>query len=145
MPHSASAQLAIAFLRCVCGLAMWRGRTPERVVAVGAVLNEILYLAFYHPNDRINPQWEAVIWDLIYVTQLGYAAIWGNRTWAKWAMAFELLIIGTHLALAGDLRIETYFAFWATAFWTIAVLLALIFGTLKIIWEERRAKRAALV
>ena len=83
MPHSLSARLAIAFLLFVCGLAMWRGRTPERVVAAGAVLNEVLYLAFYHPNDYVNPQWEAIIWDFIYLTLLGYAGFVAKRTWPK--------------------------------------------------------------
>ena len=142
MPHSLSARFAIAFLLFVCGLAMWRGRTPERVVAIGAVVNEALYLAFYHPNDYVNPQWEAIIWDVIYLTQLGYAAVWGNRTWAKWATAFELLIIGTHLAVAADLRIQTAFAFWATAFWTMAVLYALLFGTIQVMIQDWRAKKA---
>lgn len=143
MPHSISAQLAIAFLLFVAGLAVLKGRLPEKLVGIGAVLNEALYLAFYRPNDLVSPQWEAVIWDLIYLVPLGYAAIWTNRTWAKYAMALELLIIGSHLALAIDLRIATLFAFWATAILTILVLLCILWGTVEVMIEDRRAARAA--
>lgn len=142
MPHSLAARFAIAFLLFVCGLAMWKGRTPEQAVAIGAVLNEALYLAFYDPTDLVRPQWEAVLWDLIYLVPMGYAAIWANRTWAKYAMALELLIIGAHLALAIDLRIETAFAFWVTAVLTIWVLVALLVGTVQVMLEDRRLARA---
>jgi hypothetical protein len=144
MPQSLTARFAIAFLLFVCGLAVWKGKTPERAVAIGAVVNEALYLIFYHPFDNTYAQWEAIIWDVIYLVPLGYAAIWANRTWAKWATAFELLIIGAHIAVVVDLRIATYFEQWGTAILTLAVLWALLIGTLQVMWQDRRARRAAV-
>lgn len=136
-----SALLAIAYLLFVSGLAMWRGRAPEKIVGLGAALNEGLYLIFYHPNENVNAQWEAMIIDALFAAVIGYVAIKWDRAWAKWACAFELLIVGTHIATALDLRIATFWEYWSAAFWTTAMLLALLIGTIQVIRDEWRLKR----
>jgi hypothetical protein len=81
--------------------------------------------------------------DLAFVLVIAYAAIRYDRTWAKWAAAFELLIVGTHLAVGADLRIATYFEYWGAALLTLAVLWALLIGTIQVMINDYRAKRAA--
>ena len=107
------AQLAIAFLLFVCGFAVWFGRLPEKLGSIAAALNEGVYLLVYHPGDNVRAQWEAMVIDAIYVVVLAFIAFRWDRGWAKWAAALELLIVGTHLAVAADLRIATYFEYWA--------------------------------
>ena len=142
MPHSLAARFAIAFLLFVAGLAMWRGRTPERLVGIAAVLEEMFYLLLYHPHDAVRAQWESMWIDLVYAIALSAVAIRFNRTWTKWAAAFALLLVGTHLAVGLDLRIATYFGYWAATVWTTAVWWALLVGTIQVIVQERRERRA---
>jgi hypothetical protein len=139
-----SAQLAIAFLLFVAGLAVLKGRLPEKIGGIAVAVNEALYLLVYRPDDNIHAQWEAMVIDTALVAVLAFIAIRWDRTWAKYAAAFELLIVGTHLATAADLRIATYFAYWSAAFWTIATLWALLFGTIQVILQDRRAARAVM-
>lgn len=138
----ASAQFAIAFLMFVSGLAMWKGRAPEKIVGAGSFINEVAYLLVYTPGENARAQWEAMWIDLIFALVIAYAAIRYNRTWAKWAAAFELLIVGTHLAVGADLRIATYFEYWGAAYLTLAVLWALLFGTVQVMVQDHKAKRA---
>jgi hypothetical protein len=144
MPFAPEVVLALAFWAFVCGMAMLFGRTPEKIIGAATVVNEILYLIVYHPNDNVRAQWEAMVIDLVFAIVIAVVAIKYNRTWAKWAAAFELLIVGTHLAVGLDLRIATYFGYWSAALWTQAMLWALLIGTIQVILERRRAKKAAL-
>jgi hypothetical protein len=143
MPQSLAARFAIAFLLFVCGLAMWRGRTPERLIGIAAVLEEAFYLAFYHPNDNVHAQWESMWIDLVYAIAISAVAIRFNRAWTKWAAAFALLLVGTHLAVGLDLRIATYFGYWSATVWTTAIWWALLAGTIQVILEDWRARKAA--
>ena len=138
----ASAQFAIAFLLFVSGLAMWKGRAAEKIVGAGSFINEAAYLLVYTPGENSRAQWEAMWVDLIFVVVIAYAAIRYDRTWAKWAAAFELLIVGTHLAVGADLRIATYFEYWGAALLTMAVLWSLLFGTIQVMVWDYKAKRA---
>ena len=49
--------------------------------------------------------------------------------------------IGAHIAVVIDLRIATYFEQMGTAILSLAVLWALLLGTLQVMWQDRRAKR----
>jgi hypothetical protein len=135
--------LALAFLAFVCGLAMLFGRMPEKIVGAGAVINEALYLLLYRPGDNVRAQWEAMWLDLAFALVIAFAAIRYNRTWAKYAAALELLIVGTHLAIGLDLRIATYFGYWSAALLTLAVLWALLIGTVQVMVQDARARKAA--
>lgn len=143
MPQSLAARFAIAFLLFVCGLAIWRGRTPERLGGLAALLEEGAYLAFYHPHDAVRAQWESMWIDLVYAIALAAVAIRFNRAWAKWAAAFALLLVGTHLAIGFDLRIATYFGYWSATVWTTATWWALLVGTIQIIIQDARLRRAS--
>jgi hypothetical protein len=143
MPQSLAARFAIAFLLFVCALALWRGRTPERLVGISALLEEVFYLAFYHPHDNVRAQWESMWIDLVYSIFIAAVAIGFNRAWAKWAAAFALLLVGTHLAVGLDLRIATYFGYWSATIWTTAIWWALLVGTIQVMVQDARLKRAA--
>ncbi|HET9161784.1 MAG TPA: hypothetical protein VFN88_14330 [Caulobacteraceae bacterium] len=143
LPHSLLARLALGFLFFVCGLAMLKGGKTERVVAGAAIVNELIYLMVYHPFDDVRAQWEAMWIDLAYALVIAAAAIKWNRTWAKYAAAFELLIVGTHIGAGLDLRIATFFEYWSAAIWTSAVNWSILIGTVQVIWQDRKARRRA--
>jgi hypothetical protein len=94
----------------------------------------------YHPFDDVRAQWEAMWIDLIYTLVIAYVAIRWNRTWAKWAAAFEMLIVGTHIGSGLDLRIATFFEYWSAAIWTSAVNWSILIGTLQVVWQDRKAR-----
>jgi hypothetical protein len=141
MPQSLAARFAIAFLLFVCALALGRGRKPERLGGIAALLEEVFYLAFYHPHDAVRAQWESMWIDLVYAIALAAVAIRFNRAWAKWAAAFALLLVGTHLAVGLDLRIATYFGYWSATVWTMATWWALLVGTVQVMIQETRLSR----
>ncbi|CAN5226894.1 hypothetical protein BH11PSE2_BH11PSE2_21860 [soil metagenome] len=138
MPHSLVARLALAFMLFVCGMALWRGRWPERTVALTYLAQEALYLALYDPTDRINPQWEEFFMDVIVLGIVAYVAVKSNRNWVKYITALQMLAVANHLALAIDLRIDTYVSFMMGAIGSIADLLLLLFGTVQVmLWDQR--------
>lgn len=142
MPQSLSARLAIAAMLFVCALALWRGRKPERLGAAAMLLNQFLYLLVYDPTDLVHPQWRAMAVDVLYFAQMAFISVRYQRPWARYAAAFVLLMIATHVALALDLRIHTSMEFAAQALWTACAMLALLFGAVEVIVEERRLRRA---
>jgi hypothetical protein len=144
MPHSLDAQIAIAVLLFIAALALWRGKAPERWMGVILVANEVGYLATYTTTTpTAEPIGVLIVDALTAFAVIVVASRWRNRQWLKYAAALQLLEVGTHIAVAMDLRLMVHYAQVAGALWTIAFMISVLIGTLQVIWSDRRARRAA--
>lgn len=135
-------QIIMGLMILVCGLALWRGRTPHRLLAVAMTLNWLLSGLVQNRHDWAQPQWAELALDAILaVVATGLAVRW-NGLWLLASAAFAWLVVMTHLAMAVDRRLHARAYLAALALWSVSQMLALAWGVW-IAWRERRAAAAA--
>lgn len=123
----------------VSGFALWRGRGPERVIALANLAAWILTPLTYR-TVLLDPQWGVFIVDAMFFGVLVWFAVTTDRNWLLFAAAFQLLAVVTHIAIAVDPGVRTLAYFRALVIWSYLVLGALAIGA----WTAHRERRAGL-
>ena len=131
----------VSIMAVCCGFALWRGRAPERIVAV-AVLVAWAASGLLHTRDFTRPQYGMFWVDLVLLALLIALATRTGRRWLMIASAFHVLTVGDHFAMMLDMRIKSYAYQTVMVIWGYAVLLAMVLGTWFEAEPERRRLRA---
>lgn len=124
------------------GFAFWAGRRPERIGAVGMWLAWAGTVVVQNRTNWIDPQYGIMAVDSALLGILVWVAFRSERRWPIFAGALHLLGVGAHIAMALDLRIESFAYLTTLAIWSYGVLLALVLGTVFEAVPERRRLRA---
>lgn len=130
-------QTWIVLMLLVSGFALWRGRGPERAVALANLAAWILTPLAYR-NSLMDPQWGVFIVDGMFMLLLVWFAVTTDRSWLLFAAAFQLLAVITHIAIAVDPGVRTLAYFRGLVIWSYLVLGALAVGA----WNMHRERRA---
>lgn len=136
--HTLSELTWVVLMTAVSAFALWRGGTPERVVAIA---NLLAWAASNLVEDRQQlfvPQWGILAVDLSFLGVLLWFALRSNRAWPMWAAAFQLLGVVTHGAMTADRSVGGWAYITASIIWSYLVLVSLGVGTW-LHWRRRTA------
>jgi hypothetical protein len=137
--HTPTQFIWVAANLIICGLALWRGGWPERIVALGSLIASRATPLVENFHNWVDPQWGVFGVDVTFFALLLILALRTDRTWLLFAAAFQLLAVITHLAIMVDpgLRARVYMS--AILIWSYCVLASLAVGT----WLVSRRPRPA--
>ena len=129
-----------ALLLLVCGYALWRGRSDERIVAVvclGATLAS--RLAFSPLSVRYTSiEGGLLLIDIAVLASFVFVAIRSTRFWPLWVAGLQLTTSMAHLMKAIDPQLLPLAYGAAIALWSYPILVILAIGT----WRgHRRSER----
>lgn len=119
----------------ICGLALWKGEWPERVIATAYLFGwgatELL-------TDRSFPhiQWTTLALDILALAVALLVAFRSNRLWVLWVAGFRILAVVTHIARLLDPKVGGWAYITAGVMWGYLVLIALAVG----VWGSVRRK-----
>lgn len=129
-----------AILLLVCGYALWRGRTDERIAAGVALGASIATHFAISPNPLRYSYEETGLMLVDMATFLAFMAIAlrSSRFWPLWVAGLQLTTTMAHLlkAVHVELLPKAYAA--ALVFWSYPILLILAIGT----WRTHQRARA---
>lgn len=129
MFETTAALIGVILAVVACALALWRGLWPERGAAV-VILAGWLISAQVQSSQTLDPEW-AVFWvDLAVLTFFVGLLARSGRLWLAAASAFQLLAVGSHLAMLIDHRVTMNTYLMALSIWSLAILAALLVGAL---------------
>ena len=115
----------------ICGYALWKGKSDERVVATTALLATLGTRLFISPLSARYTSVEVgvLLVDIAALTGFVVVALRSERFWPLWIAALQLTSSMAHLlkAVEWDLLPKAYGA--AAVFWSYPILLILAVGT----------------
>ncbi len=123
-----------AALLSTCLFAFWKGRWPERSVAVCFLLASFSSPLVLNTRDWLDPQWGVLIVDGALLVALLIATLRTNRVWILFATAFQLLSVVIHVAMAVDHSVAPLPYRRGLVIWSYMTLVALAVGT----WQVSR-------
>lgn len=126
----------------ICGLALWRGRTEERLTAGGFLAGWAATVLLRDPSWP-TLQWGALAVDTLFLAGLLAISLRTERFWPLAACAFQLLAVLTHIAKSLDSGVQQWAYITAGVIWSYLVLVALAVGTLGA-WRSSAVEKAAL-
>jgi hypothetical protein len=138
MPAIISALIALL----VCTFAFWKGERPERLTAA-AVLLGWFSTPLVQDAQVMDPEWGMFWIDVALLIFLCVMVALYRRLWLACAIACELLLVASHLAMLIDRRINMNSYLAGMAVWSFALLLALLLGTLRANARRGSARREA--
>ena len=112
------------------GLALWRGRAPERLAAIGALAAWILSLLAQDTHAFFDPQFGILAVDIGFLAFLIWLALTRDRIWLLFAAAFQLLGVVTHLASLAETEVRNLAYLRSLAIWGYMFVIALAVGAL---------------
>ena len=132
--------IAVVAWLAVCALALWRGGRTERVGATLLAAGAILSIAAQAWTGSMiaGVYWPIALIDLGLLLAFVALAWRSERVWPAWAAGFQLVLVLSHLAALGDLRIGLRGYIVALNLASYAVLACLAAGTLQA-WRMRLA------
>jgi hypothetical protein len=134
-------QISSVIVWISCLFAIWRGGRPERVAACAMILAWAGTVLLEDRTDWISPQYAMMCVDGALLVALGTMAVTWSRRWLVFAAAAQFLLVASHLAMILDLRLLSVAYLTSIAIWSLAVLIAMIVGTLTEAAAERRRLR----
>lgn len=96
---------SLAALLITAGVALWRGRWPERLAAVAMILAWFATGFLYNNHQKFGPQTAVFLVDLALMLVLLFIALRSDRWWPMWASGFHGLSLILTLATLVDPRI----------------------------------------
>lgn len=128
----------ILSLLIVCLMAVLRGGRDERLAAFGLVTAAVVSpLAISH--HFVSPEFGILLVDAALLGMLIYIAIRSRAFWPMWAAGFQMCGLAVHLAAAVSPSMFPAVYVEALGVWSVAVLTAVLIGTL-LEGEERRGR-----
>lgn len=131
--------LFIALWFGVCGFALWRGGTPERLVAlIFLILGPLSGVA-----HSLGYQWRGVdvgvfLLDFVMLLLLLAIALKANRYWPIAMAAMQVFQVIGHLIKLADPRMLPLVYWISAVVWAYPMLILLLLGTLR---HRNRVKR----
>ena len=123
----------------LCGLAIWRGERPERIVAVTLLVTMVLTPMVQTGAGESGLEIWMFLVDTFFMLVVLAVALTSNRWWPLFCGAFALLAALSHIARTLDQQIAQFSYISATVLWSYGTVFALGAG----VWElERRRRRA---
>jgi hypothetical protein len=129
MFETTAALIGVVLAVAACALALWRGRWPERGAAV-VILTGWLISAGVQSSQHLDPEWGLFWVDLVVLAIFICLLARSGRVWLAVAGAFQLLAVGSHLAMLIDHRVTMNTYLMALSIWSLAILAALLVGAL---------------
>jgi hypothetical protein len=120
----------------VCGAALWKGGTEERLVAGALALNVIL-CAKLRDISWPHVQLGEFAIDVLTLAFFVAVALRTPKYWPLAAAAFQLLGVMTHVAKLIDPLLQQWAYITAGIIWTYMLFAAILTGT----WNSWRARR----
>lgn len=130
--------LFIALLLSSCTYALVRGRSDERIAALGCLLATIASVVLvtpYHYRYRFVERGELVI-DLLMLMLFVLLALRSFRFWPLWVAGLQLTITISHVLKAVDQNLIPQVYAVAERMWSYPILIILILGT----WRGTRQR-----
>jgi hypothetical protein len=112
------------------GLALWRGRWPERIGAMAMIIAWIASAALHDASQLRGPQSVIMAIDIMLFLVLLAIALKSDRWWPMWACAFHGLSVVLALAMLADPRVWSRAGFIASGVFSYLTMLALFLGAL---------------
>lgn len=108
--------------------AVWKGGREERAAAAALIIADVA--ALLHPHQALTGfDWTSLTLDVSLLAYFGYRAAVTNRWWPLYACAAQLaVVIGLTGFIFGSGPL-TWTYLTLSAFWSYAILLALVAGT----------------
>jgi hypothetical protein len=119
---------SLAVLLACCGLAIWRGRTVERVAAAAMAAAWFASPLVQNDNQTLGPQGGVLLVDTLLLLALLALALTSDRWWTMAATAFQGLAAVVHLATAIDQQIIPRAYYVAGSLLSYLVMGALLVG-----------------
>ena len=110
------------------GVALWRGRWPERAAAVAMIVAWLASAWLHDADQRLGPQAIIMVIDIALFLVLLVIALKSERWWPMWACAFHGLSVVLALAMLADPRIWSRAGFIASGLFSYLTMLALFLG-----------------
>lgn len=130
------AWVPILVIGAICGAALWRGGTEERVVSTVLLLNiaiSVLLLDVSWPHVQLG----GFLVDTLTLAIFVAVALRTPKYWPMCAAAFQLLAVMTHVAKFVDRDLQQWAYLTASVIWTYLLLAAIGVGA----WNAARARR----
>ena len=129
-------QIYWALLFAVCGYALWRGRSDERVVAAVCLLASIATPLVVAPwRTRFsNVEFGILAVDLVALAIFTAVALRSSRFWPLWVAGLQLTTSIAHFMKAIDVDLLPHAYGAAARFWAYPILIILAVGT----WRGQR-------
>ncbi|AAK22765.1 hypothetical protein [Caulobacter vibrioides] len=112
------------------GVALWRGRWPERAAATAMILAWSASAVLHNADQLRGPQGLIMAVDLALFLVLLGIALKSDRWWPMWACAFHALSIVLALAMLADPRVWSRSGFIASGVFSYLTMLSLFLGAL---------------
>lgn len=146
MLHTTLARISTAAAVLICGFAIVRGRTPERVGGIAVLVAWFASSLVQVHHGRRAPLFGVFAVDLTLLIVMVALVLVTTRRWVICLCAFQLLIVLTHIAPMIDQRIGRWAYISAYYVWSILGIAALGVGVLLEAKDDwRRAGSGALV
>nr|WP_314188010.1 hypothetical protein [uncultured Brevundimonas sp.] len=126
--------LTLAYLLAATWLALLRGGAWEKTISLALVGGWIV--SALTPFDMVHPPWGAIVADTAVFLLLMYACLRSRRRWLVFAASFQFLILATHYGFATNLGLMQWAYVSAYYTWNIALITALLVGS---IWREKKS------
>ena len=138
--HTPLQQFWMICMLAVGAVSWWRGRWPERTVAVGMIVASIATALFQDTSNVNGHQWGDLVVDLAYLGLIVWVALRSTRWWPLWAAAFQLINVILYVARLADERVGAKAPFLATVIWSYLILITVIVG----VWSNGRKRPESL-
>lgn len=112
------------------GVALWRGRWPERTAAAAMILAWLASTWLHDADQRLGPQTIIMAIDIALFLTLLTIALRSDRWWPMWACAFHGLSVVLALAMLADPRVWSRAGFIASGVFSYLTMLSLFLGAI---------------
>jgi len=123
-------------LLLICGAALWKGRSEERVVASAMLLAALGTYVLRDPRWS-GPQWTSFAIDVAFLVVLVVISLRTKRYWPITMAAFQLLAVVIHTARMLDPTLSAWAYATAEVIFTQLTLVSLAVGTWNT-WRDGR-------
>jgi len=137
--HTPDQLFSLAVLLACCGVAVWRGRTVERIAAAAMIAAWFITPLVQNHSQTLGPQSGVLIVDVALLLVLLALALTSDRWWTMAATAFQGVGAMVHLAAAIDKQIIPRAYYIAGSLLSYLVMGALLVGA----WNAGRRRTPA--
>lgn len=131
MHPTPSQALGVVVWLLACGVALWRGGSPERQVAAVLLVVMGTTLAVQDAEPVPGVQWELLVGDVVTLAALAVVLSRHlQRRWLAWAFAIQLVSVLSHIPKMIDPTIRIWGYATTVAIWGYGLLVALLWGAL---------------
>jgi hypothetical protein len=124
----------------LCGLAIWRGGRPERIVAITLLVTMVITPLVQTGVGEDSLEVGMFLVDTFFMLVVFWVALTSDRWWPLFCAAFALLAAVSHVARTFNDQIGQFSYITATVMWSYGTVYALGAGVFEL---ERRKRRLA--